>query len=134
MIRTKQNIVLLGLLILATWKSSQHGVNGQCMKLIPSYYECYKSQSLEVNDQENFTDDSFYHTQLGDVRSFDQAMDLFRTYYHLLSSCDLSNSKCECFVNRMSTEPDYSLFFNNASYFTDLKRIAAAVKSKYRLR
>lgn len=101
-------------------------VDAQCMKVIPSYYECY-SNEIELNDE-------FYQSQLELYTTFDQAMDYFRSLYLILASCDISNGNCDCFRAKMSSEPDYALFFTNTSYFNDLKKIAWAIKSKYRLR
>ncbi len=96
------------------------------MKLVQSYHECYHPDA-DLNDE-------YYRSRLEAGQSFDDAMELFRTYYQTIASCDPVNGKCDCFRAKMSSEPDYSLFFTNASSFNDVKRIAMGVKSGFRLR
>lgn len=119
------NKMILAALVLIAVASQ---VNSQCMKLIPAYHGCFNPDAT--------LDDNYYKNFLENIKTFDDAMELFRVYYQaVVLTCQTPGPICECFVSEMLNTPQYGVLFTNNSHFNDIKRLASLVKySKYTLR
>lgn len=109
-------------------------VSGQCIDLLENYYNCFDGQlTLENRNTSNVTllTDSYYGSALKGINTFQAAMNLFKSIYQKLKSCE--SEQCKCAKSDYYQKYDFEYLFTDTSYYTQMGTILNAIKTQYRL-
>lgn len=113
-------------------------VESMCHYVLKSYYDCKNlfGNSSVIQEWyfiENKLPDSFYNKTLGSIKTFQAAMDHFRTLFAEIHNCKQSWCHCVRFNLHYDTIPKYAYYFGNKTFYPQMVSILNTIKTNYKL-